>query len=66
MQAARSVAFLEGHEAVYPDDVKRAFIPAVLHRIDRGESDFESESSSGRRAAVRLLLEELLETVPVE
>jgi MoxR-like ATPase len=66
MQASRAVAFLEEHEAVYPDDVKRAFIPAVLHRIERGESEFENDSSTRRRAAVRLLLEELLEAVPIE
>ena len=66
MQASRAVAFLEEHEAVYPDDVKRAFIPAVLHRIERGESEFENDSSTRRRSAVRLLLEELLEAVPIE
>lgn len=66
MQMARAVAFLEEHDAVFPDDVKRAFIPAVLHRIDRGESDFENDSSARRRSVVRLLLEELLETVPIE
>jgi MoxR-like ATPase len=66
MQASRAIAFLEEHEAVYPDDVKRAFIPAVLHRIERGESEFENDSSTRRRSAVRLLLEELLEAVPIE
>jgi MoxR-like ATPase len=66
MQASRAVAFLEEHEAVFPEDVKRAFIPAVLHRIERGESEFENDSSTRRRSAVRLLLEELLEVVPIE
>jgi len=66
MQASRAVAFLEEHEAVFPEDVKRAFIPAVLHRIERGESEFENDSSTRRRSAVRLLLEELLDAVPVE
>ena len=66
MQASRAVAFLEEHEAVFPEDVKRAFIPAVLHRIERGESEFENDSSTRRRSAVRLLLEELLEAVPIE
>lgn len=66
MQTARAMAFLDGHEAVYPDEVKRAFVPAVLHRIEAGENEFDSEASADRRAARRLLLEELLETVPVE
>lgn len=66
MQMARAVAFLEEHEAVFPEDVKRAFIPAVIHRLDPGESEFESEGSSLRKSAIRLLLEELLETVPIE
>jgi len=66
MQASRAVAFLEEHEAVFPEDVKRAFIPAVLHRIERGESEFENDSTTRRRSAVRLLLEELLDAVPIE
>lgn len=66
MQMARAVAFLEEHEAVFPEDVKRAFIPAVIHRLDRGESEFETEGGSVRKSAIRLLLEELLESVPVE
>lgn len=66
MQAARAMAFLEDHEAVFPEDVKRAFLPAVLHRVEAGESEFDREGASNRRAALRLLLEELLETVPVE
>lgn len=65
MQMARAVAFLEEHEAVFPEDVKRAFIPAVIHRLDAGESEFETEGSSLRKSAVRLLLEELLDSVPV-
>jgi MoxR-like ATPase len=66
MQAARAMAFLGDHEAVYPEDVKRAFLPAVLHRVEAGESEFDRDGASRKRSALRLLLEELLETVPVE
>jgi MoxR-like ATPase len=66
MQAARAIAFLEEHPAVYPDDVKRAFLPAVLHRLEGGDGDFDRDLATRRRPALRLLLEELLETVPVE
>jgi len=66
MQTARAVAFLEEHEVVYPEDVKRAFLPAVLHRVEPGESEFDRDGVANRRSALRLLLEELLETVAVE
>jgi MoxR-like ATPase len=66
MQAARSMAFLEDHEAVFPEDVKRAFLPAVLHRVEAGEGEFDRDGAARRRSALRLLLEEMLETVPVE
>jgi len=66
MQTARAMAFLEGHEAVYPEDVKRAFVPAVLHRVEAGEGEFDRDGAAGKRSALRLLLEELLETVAVE
>jgi MoxR-like ATPase len=66
MQAARAMAFLEDHEAVFPEDVKRAFLPAVLHRVEAGESEFDRDGASNRRSALRLQLEELLETVAVE
>ncbi len=66
MQTARAMAFLDDHEAVYPEDVKRAFVPAALHRIEAGEGEFDRDGTAGRRTALRLLLEELLETVAVE
>jgi len=58
---AQAVAVMEQHEAVFPDDVKRAFLPAVIHRIDRPDDDFNRDA-----AAIRLLLEELRDAVPVE
>lgn len=66
LQAARAMAFLEAREAVYPEDVKRAFLPAVLHRVEAGESELDRDGAARRRSALRLLLEEMLETVPVE
>ena len=66
MQAARAMAFLEDHEAVFPEDVKRAFLPAVLHRVEAGEGEFDRDGASNRRAALRLLLGEMLETVAVD
>ncbi len=66
MQTARAMAFLDGETYVRPDDVKRSFVPAVLHRLEQGDGDFDREGSPSRRAAQRLLLEELMAKVPVE
>jgi len=66
MRLAQAIATMERHDAVFPEDVKRAFIPAVVHRLDRYESDFGREESDHRSAAVKLMLEELRDTVPVE
>ncbi len=65
MQTARAMTFLEDATAVYPEAVKRAFVPAVLHRVEAGDLDGEQDGRN-RRSALRLLLEELLEQVPVD
>lgn len=61
MRMAQAVAAMEQHDAVFPDDVKRAFLPAVAHRIDRPDDDLTRDT-----AATRLLLEELRDSVSVE
>lgn len=61
MRMAQAIAAIEQHDAVFPDDVKRAFLPAVAHRIDRNDDDFSRDS-----ATTRLLLEELRDSVSVE
>lgn len=65
MQTARAMAFLDDAAAVYPEAVKRAFVPAVLHRVEAGDADGEQDGRN-RRSALRLLLAELLEQVPVD
>ncbi len=66
MRLAQAVATMEQHEAVFPEDVKRAFVPAVFHRLLRSEGEFGQEESNRRAAALRLLLEELRESVSIE
>lgn len=66
MQLSRAIAFLENHEAVFPDDVKAAFVPATFHRVDRQTNEFDMESAARHSSATRLLLEELRESVPIE
>ncbi|MCG8599090.1 MAG: AAA family ATPase [Verrucomicrobiales bacterium] len=66
MRFAQAVARIENHDAVYPEDVKRAFIPCVFHRLLGDEGEFGQEESTRRSAALRMLLEELRESVSVE
>ncbi|MFN0128890.1 MAG: AAA family ATPase [Verrucomicrobiales bacterium] len=59
LRAAQAVAWLEGHAAVHPDDVKRAVLPVWQHRLparDTGDSGGTSP---------RQWLEHLLKVVPV-
>lgn len=66
MRLAQAFALIEEHPAVYPDDVKRAFLPSLFHRIHRGEEDYGQEESNRRAAALRLHLADLRDSVSVE
>lgn len=66
MRFAQAIARIENHEAVFPDDVKRAFIPCVFHRLLGDEGEFGQDESNRRSAALRMLLEELRESVSIE
>ncbi|MDA7922752.1 AAA family ATPase [Verrucomicrobiales bacterium] len=66
MRMARAIAFVEAHKGVYPDDVKRAFLPCVIHRVDMRHTDLDDDSVARKRETTRLLLKEILETVNVE
>jgi MoxR-like ATPase len=59
LRAAQAVAWIEGHPAVYPDDVKRGVIPVWHHRLHTREST-DASGTSGRQ-----WLEHLLKVVPV-
>ncbi len=58
LRASQAVAWLEGHAAVYPDDVKRAVLPVWQHRLPAREI---GEGGT----APRQWLEHLLKVVPV-
>ncbi|MEM9016144.1 MAG: MoxR family ATPase [Verrucomicrobiota bacterium] len=65
MRLGQAVAFMEEEKAVFPDHIKRIFIPAISHRV----LDEEVERSSGSQepgAALRAILEELREAVPID
>jgi MoxR-like ATPase len=66
MRFAQAIARIENHEAVFPDDVKRAFVPCVFHRLLGDEGEFGQDESNRRSAALRMLLEELRESISVE
>lgn len=66
MRLSQAIAKMEDHEAVFPDDVKRAFVPCVFHRLLRGEGEFGQEESNRRASALRMALQELRDSVPVE
>ncbi|MDF1852173.1 MAG: MoxR family ATPase [Verrucomicrobiales bacterium] len=66
MRLAQAFALLSEHPAVYPDDVKRAFLPTLFHRIQRGEEDYGQDESNRRAAALRLHLADLRDSVSVE
>ncbi|MCB1231786.1 MAG: MoxR family ATPase [Verrucomicrobiae bacterium] len=63
MRAAQAAAVLEGHEAVYPDDVKRVAIPVLAHRLSPAGDEYGSELP--RRGRVVTVIREILDTVPV-
>ncbi len=66
MRMARAIAYVEAHEGVYPDDVKRAFLPCVIHRVDMRHTDLDDDSVARKRETTRLLLKEILETTHIE
>jgi MoxR-like ATPase len=59
LRASQAVAWLEGHAAVYPDDVKRAVLPVWQHRLPTRETG-EAGTTTARQ-----WLEHLLKVVPV-
>lgn len=58
LRAAQAAAFLHGHEAVFPEDVKRVFIPVLAHRLapagDEG-AGWTSDEPGRRRQVVEAL-----------
>jgi MoxR-like ATPase len=59
LRAAQAIAWLEGHPAVYPDDVKRAAHPVLQHRL----SGRDSADPSG--VAAKQWIDHILRSVPV-
>lgn len=58
MRAAQAIAWLEGHGAVYPDDVQRAVLPVWQHRL-------QTRDGLGEDGGARQWLEHLLRVIPV-
>ena len=52
MRCSQAMAYLNGHEAVYPEDVQKVFVSCLAHRF--------LNSSSGSLVDIQLLLKKLL------
>lgn len=65
LRAAQAAALLHGNEAVYPEDVKRVFIPVLAHRLVPAgdEGGMWSAEEPGRRRQVAEALQSILEDV---
>lgn len=62
MHAAQACAFLEDHDSVFPDDVKRVAKAVLAHRLSPAGDE---PDDSSRRARVTSVLSEILAEVPV-
>ena len=65
MRAAQAIACIEGHEAVYPDDVKTATVPVLAHRLAPAGGEVGGSEEAARRQQVIATLRELLDEVEV-
>jgi MoxR-like ATPase len=64
---AQSIAFLNGHSAVFPDDVKQAFVPVLVHRLAPATNgEFGNRDRSLQRRNTTALLHTVLEKVAVD
>ncbi len=64
---AQSIAYLNGHSAVFPDDVKQAFVPVLVHRLSTATNgEFGNRDRSLQRRNTTALLNTVLDAVEVD
>ena len=63
---AQSIAWLNGNSAVFPDDVKRAFVPVLAHRLASSNGEIGNKDRSFQRRNTIALLNIILEQVAVD
>ncbi|MDF1752755.1 MAG: AAA family ATPase [Verrucomicrobiales bacterium] len=63
---AQSIAYLNGHSAVFPDDVKRAVIPVLTHRLVSATNDPGNRDRSFQRRNTIALLNAIVEQVAID
>ena len=66
MRTAQAIAALEGHAGVFPEDIKRAFLPAIAHRVTLSDDDIGANDSAKRKKRVKEILEKIRESVAVD
>jgi len=65
MRAAQAIASIEGHDAVFPDDVKTAVIPVLSHRLAPAGDEIGGVEEAVRREQVIAVLGNILDEVEV-
>ena len=63
---SQSVACLRDHPAVYPEDVQRAFIPVMAHRMPVSIGMVEDRERFAHRRRAIAIIEEIRDEIPVD
>ncbi|MEO0415533.1 MAG: MoxR family ATPase [Verrucomicrobiota bacterium] len=66
LRVSQAMAYLEGHDGVFPDDVKRAMLPVLTHRLQLSADEFGIAQRSSQRRVIAERLRELMKQVPVD
>ncbi len=66
MRLSQSIAALQKHDAVFPEDVKRAIVPALAHRVCPAGEEPGIGDAALRRGRVVEIVRSLQDSVPVE
>ena len=66
MRTAQSIAALNGNAGVFPEDIKRAFIPVIAHRVNLTSEDFGINNGAKRKNRIKEILKQVQKTVDVD
>lgn len=66
MRTAQAIAALNGHDGVFPEDIKRAFIQAIAHRVSLASDDIGASDLAKRKKRTKEVLRGIRESVKVD
>lgn len=66
MRTAQAIAALNGNDGVFPEDIKKAFIPAISHRVSLAGDDYSTNGGMGGRKQIKGILKKIRESVEVD